>query len=226
VTHAIPLLSDPVRPGEAIVRVLEQAGIDAVFGMPGGWTVPLFDALAAHRDTIRTVLVREEARAGVMAEVYGRMTGRPGVAIGQGAFLVHASIGAIEALLSCSPMVLLSELSDSAPFSQHGPYQSGTGDYGSWDARAVFGGMTKAVYVARTPTEGVHAVQLGIKAALAGTPGPVAVLFHSDALRGQVGPDARPPLYELAPYLRPRASLADPELVERSANILGGAMDR
>jgi len=67
-----------------------------------------------------------------MAEVYGRLTGKPGVAIGQGAFLANASLGAIEAHLSSSPMLLLADLSDNAPFSQQGPYQSGTGEYGSW----------------------------------------------------------------------------------------------
>ena len=58
-----------------------------VFGIPGGNTGALFNALYDHQSTIRTVLVREESRAGVMAEVYGRLTGKPGVAIGQAAFL-------------------------------------------------------------------------------------------------------------------------------------------
>ena len=79
---ARPLVHQVVPPHEAIVRVLEQAGIDMVFGIPGGYTGALFNALYDHRDTIRTVLVREEARAGVMAETYGRLTGKPGVAIG------------------------------------------------------------------------------------------------------------------------------------------------
>src|SRR3954471_4929511 len=192
--NVTPLLDAEVSPGEAIVRCLEQAGIDAVFGMPGGYTFAIFDALRDHRDTIRTVLVREEAKAGVMAEVYGRLTGRPGVAIGQGAFLVHASMGAIEGHLSSSPMLLLTDLSDNAPYSLHGPYQSGTGEYGSWDARQVFGGMTKQTLVANTPVHAVQCTQLGIKTALTGERGPVAVLFWSGALRGRVGPDSRPAL--------------------------------
>ena len=142
--NAQPLLDAQVPPAEGIARVLEDAGIDAVFGMPGGYTGRIFDALYDHASTIRTVLVREEARAGVMAEVYGRLTGRPGVAIGQAAFLVHASLGAIEAKMSSSPMLLLTDLSDNSPLSHHGPYQSGTGDYGSWNAPDVFGGFTKA----------------------------------------------------------------------------------
>ena len=124
-----PLLTEEVRAAEGVVRALVTAGVDTVFGMPGGSTVTIYDALYDHRDEIRSVLVREEARAGVMAEVYGRLTGKPGVCIGQGAFLVHASLGAIEAKLSASPMLLLGDLSDNVPYTLHGPYQSGAGSY-------------------------------------------------------------------------------------------------
>ena len=192
--------------------------------MPGGYTFAIFDALRDHRDEIRTVLVREEAKAGVMAEVYGRLTGKPGVCMGQGAFLVHASMGAIEAHLSASPMLLLTDLSDNAPLSQHGPYQSGTGEYGSWDARSVFGGFTKDCFVAQDPAHAVHATQLAIKAAVSGEPGPVAVLYWSNALRGRVGPDARPALYSMDAYLAPAAPRrADPAAVEEAAALLRGA---
>ena len=75
---------------EAIVRVPEQAGIDHVFGMPGGRTGAIFGALYDHQASIRTVLVREEGLGTVMAHVYerltGRLIGRPSAAIGQAAF--------------------------------------------------------------------------------------------------------------------------------------------
>ena len=86
------MLSEEVATREAIVRVLEEAGIDAVFGMPGGNTGVIYNALYDHRDTIRAVLVREESRAGVMAEVYGRLTGKPGVALAQAAFMANVSM--------------------------------------------------------------------------------------------------------------------------------------
>ena len=62
---ATPLLREDVRAPEAVVQALISGGVDHVFGMPGGSTVMLYDALFDHRDEIRTVLVREEARAGV-----------------------------------------------------------------------------------------------------------------------------------------------------------------
>ena len=220
---AEPMLSEEVATREAIVRVLEQAGIDAVFGMPGGNTGVIYNALYEHRDKIRAVLVREESRAGVMAEVYGRLTGRPGVALAQAAFMANVSMAAIEAHLSSSPMLILTDLSDNAPFSQHGPYQSGTGEYGSWDAKQLFSAITKHTMVANSGSHAVQCTQLAIKHALSGQPGPVAVLYHSQSLRGKVGPDSRPPLYSLDPYLPPKAPPADPAAVEEAARILAEA---
>ena len=220
---AAPLLSEAVSTGEAIVRVLEQAGIDMVFGMPGGFTEPIFDALYDHRSTIRTVLVREEARAGVMAETYGRLTGRPGVAIGQAAFMVNANFGAIEAHLSSTPMLLLTDLSDNAPYSLHAPYQSGTGEYGAWDAPRAFESFTKLSLVATHASQAVQATQLAIKHALSGEPGPTAVLFHSHAWRDQVDPESAPALYHTGPMLAVPAPRPDPAALERAADLLAVA---
>ena len=110
------LLDETVSTPEAIVRVLEEAGIEFVFGMPGGRTVPIYSALYDHRSSIRSVLVREEGLAAVMAEVYGRLTGRPGVAMGQAAFmLTNAGMGIVEGYLAGSPMLVLSDLSVASP---------------------------------------------------------------------------------------------------------------
>src|SRR6266516_5159743 len=118
-----PLLHAPASVPQAIARVLEDAGIEFVFGMPGGRTGAIFDALYDYQASIRTVLVREEGLAPVMADAYARLTGRPGVAMGQGAFLLtNAGMGIVEAYLAGSPVLLLSDLSDGAPFSHHAPY--------------------------------------------------------------------------------------------------------
>jgi acetolactate synthase-1/2/3 large subunit len=218
------LVEQTVSVPEAIARVLEQAGIDLVFGMPGGRTGMIFDALYDHRGTIRTVLVREEGLAVVMADTYGRLTGKPGVAMGQGAFLLtNAGMGIVEAFLAGSPMLLLSDLSDGSPYSHHGPYQAGTGDYGTWDARSTIGGYTKQVFVAREPAQGVQDTQLAVKHALAGQPGPVAVLYHSAALNATVGPETSPRLYTTSAYLAGRRSVVSPELVEAAVRRLRSA---
>jgi acetolactate synthase I/II/III large subunit len=218
-----PLLNEEVSPSEAIVRVLEQAGINLVFGMPGGNMGAVFNALYDHRETVRSVLVREEARAGVMAEVYGRLSRKPGVVIAQGAFLANVTLGAIEGYLSSSPMLLMGDLSDHAPYSAHLPYQSGAGEYGTWDAKQLFSAITKQTIVAYNAPHAVQCTELAIKHAMSGQPGPIAVLYHSQSLRGRVGPETRPFLYGLDSYLPPLAPQADEGAVKEAARVLAAA---
>ena len=96
----------------------------------------LYDALYDHQGTIRTVLVRHEQLASVMAEVYGRLTGKPGVAIGQGIFiLANGLLGTLEAHLRQLAHAAADRLLRCRSVLKHSPYQSGTGDYGSADTR-------------------------------------------------------------------------------------------
>ncbi|MFC4055213.1 thiamine pyrophosphate-binding protein [Actinomadura syzygii] len=209
---------------EAIATVLAEAGIDIVFGIPGGETGKIFNALEKYRDTIRTVVVRQESLASAMAEVYGRLTGRPGVLIGQGPWVLgHGIIGTLEAHLSSSPMLLLTDFSDGAGLTQHGSYQTGTGEYGNWDARQSFAGVTKQVVEARGPAEAVHGTQLAIRHALSGEPGPVAVVYSGAALTGTVGPDSRPRIYPTAGYVPQPSPPAHAERVEAAARAIAAA---
>jgi acetolactate synthase-1/2/3 large subunit len=218
------LLDSQVSVPEAIARVLEQAGIEFVFGMPGGRTGAIYQALYDHRSTIRCVLVREEGLAAVMADVYGRLRGRPGVCMGQGAFmLTNGGMGLVEAYLAGSPVLILSDLSDGSPFSHHGPYQAGTGDYGTWDARATIAGYTKRVFVSREPAAAVQNTELAIKHALLGHPGPVAVLYHSGALTQTVGPNTTPRLYDTSAYLPNERPSASAESITKALELLNQA---
>ena len=98
------LVSEETYVCAAIARVLEEAGIEMVFGVHGGHTGRIFQALNAYQNTIRTLLLREESLAGVMAEAYGRLTRKPGVLMGQGMWVLgNGIIGIMEAKLSSSP---------------------------------------------------------------------------------------------------------------------------
>src|SRR4051794_37137687 len=67
-----------MRGADALIAALGRAGVETVFGMPGGASLPLYDALLDS--PIRHVLMRHEAGAGHAAEGYARATGRVGVA--------------------------------------------------------------------------------------------------------------------------------------------------
>ncbi|MDE0604908.1 MAG: thiamine pyrophosphate-binding protein, partial [bacterium] len=65
--------------GQALMKALENEGVDILFGLPGGAILPVYDPLIDS--SIRHVLVRHEQGAGHMAEGYAHATGRPGVAM-------------------------------------------------------------------------------------------------------------------------------------------------
>src|SRR6201993_3562608 len=196
------MLTEEEPAADLVGRVLQEAGIEFVFGISGGHTGRIVSGLSQYQNSVRMITVREESLGGVMAEVYGRLTRRPGVLIGQGPWVLGTGlIGTMEAYLSSSPMLLLTDFSDATPFHLHAPYQQATGDYGSWDARRAFGGITKQVMQAQEPIAAEQATQLAIKHASSGQPGPVAVLFSHDALAGNVAPASEPILYPTRYYL-------------------------
>src|SRR5829696_8765555 len=216
-------LQEERRVADAIVGVLAEAGVEYVLGMPGGYTGPIFSALHGH-PTIRTIQVREESIGATMAEAYGRLTGRPLVVMGQGEWIAgNAGQGFLEALLGCSPIVILTEMSDGGALSHHAPSQSGTGDYGTWDARGALAGVTKRVMVSHDPVQAVQHTQLALKHALTGEPGPVAVIFHGSALRGRVGPESVPRIYPTSAYLPRPSTAVDSDALEAAAAALDDA---
>jgi acetolactate synthase-1/2/3 large subunit len=194
-----------MRTVDAIVAAMAAAGITHVFGMPGGMTVPIWTALHEHPQ-VTPVIAREESIGSMMAEAAARLSGSPTVVMGQGEWIVgNAGQGVLEALLGSAPLVVITEMSDGGAFSHHSPYQSGTGDYGTWDAATALRGVCKRVFVSRYPAQAVQHVQLAVRHAMTGDPGPVAVVLATDSLRGHIGPATRP---------RPTATVL-PDVVRR-----------
>ena len=217
------MIPDELDVPHAVVRVLEEAGIQFVFGMPGGDTGRIFDALYDSK-AIQTVLVRHEQAASIMAEMYGRLTGKPGVVMGQGIFLAcNALFGALEAVKGASPMLLLGDFTDMAPFMHHAPYQSGTGEHGNHDLRNLLASATKYTAAVSEPKQAMQTIQLAIKHATTGTPGPVAVVFSSRSLSGTVKTHRPPRVHATERHLAHGASRPAAADVARVAETLAGA---
>src|SRR5262245_50852988 len=160
----------------AVARVIADAGYDMMFGLPGGMAGLISDEIHMQ-GRVRFVLVRHEQNATIMADVYGRLTGRPGVALGQGVFMAsNGALGIMEARMSSSPMLVLTDSTDGGSFAQYPIMQNGTGNFGSIDLPQIFRGMAKYFSFAATPKEAVHATQHGLRHAVLGRPGPSVVL--------------------------------------------------
>ncbi|MEM7129348.1 MAG: thiamine pyrophosphate-binding protein [Chloroflexota bacterium] len=92
----------------AIVNCLEREGIEIVFGIPGLYNMPIFDALY-HHPTIRVITVRHEQGAAFMADGYARATGKPAaICTLPGPGLTNAMTGIGEAFYDSSPILILS----------------------------------------------------------------------------------------------------------------------
>jgi acetolactate synthase-1/2/3 large subunit len=90
-----------------LVRTLEAEGVEYVFGIPGEENIHFVDAL--NDSPIRYILVRHEQGAAFMAEIYGRLTGKAGVAsatLGPGA--INLQLGVADATTNSTPVVAIS----------------------------------------------------------------------------------------------------------------------
>jgi len=95
--------------GEALVRLLEDYGVEIVFGVPGVHTLELYRGLVAS--PIRHVLVRHEQGAGFMADGYARATGRPGVCfLITGPGVTNAATPMAQAYSDSVPMLVISSV--------------------------------------------------------------------------------------------------------------------
>ena len=93
--------------GKILVDQLAIQGCEAVFLVPGESYLAALDGLADHPE-IKTIICRQEGGAAIMAEAYGKFTGRPGVAmVTRGPGATNASPGVHIAMQDSSPMLLL-----------------------------------------------------------------------------------------------------------------------
>jgi acetolactate synthase-1/2/3 large subunit len=97
--------------GELLVKLLEDFGVDTVFGIPGVHTVELYRGLPATR--IRHITPRHEQGAGFMADGYARVSGKPGVCFiitGPGMTNILTAMG--QAYGDSIPMLVISSVNN------------------------------------------------------------------------------------------------------------------
>src|SRR5437764_11927769 len=159
--------------GEILVANLIAQGTTHLFGVRGESYLPVLDALYDVADRLKFVVCRQEGGAAYMADAYGKLTGRPGVAIvtrGPGA--TNAAVGVHTAAQDSTPMIVLvgqvgSDFVDREAFQEI-------------DYRRMYGGVAKwAAQVDRAdrvPEYVAHAYRV----AMAGRPGPVVLALPED----------------------------------------------
>jgi len=94
--------------GEAVAEALREEGVTAVYSVPGSHIHPIYDGLSRVK-SIRFVTCKQEPNTSLMADAYGRLTGRPGVSIvTAGPGCINSMAGVAQAYGAASPMVHIS----------------------------------------------------------------------------------------------------------------------
>jgi thiamine pyrophosphate-dependent acetolactate synthase large subunit-like protein len=196
-----------------LVEMLEQLGVELVFGLPGVHNLPIWKALSDS--DIRLVGVRHEQTAAYAADGYARATGRLGVALvttGPGAANTLGATG--EAMAAGSPVLVIAT-DISTALRRDGVYRGTLHE--TRDQTAMFVPVTKAARLVERADEIAGATLEAGSAALAAPTGPVYLGVPTNLLTQPVAADPTP---ERAPSL---ASLDPPAGVERACELLSGA---
>jgi len=192
-------MTDQISGAQSLVRSLEHAGVDVVFGIPGGAILPAYDPLM-DSPTVRHILVRHEQGAGHAAEGYAQATGRVGVCMatsGPGATNLVTPIA--DAYMDSVPMVAITGQVPSASI--------GTDAFQEADIRGITMPITKHNFLITDPAQIPRAIAEAFHIAGTGRPGPVLVDIAKDALQAMTTFDwpAHIDLPGYRPVTRPHA---------------------
>ena len=166
--------SNTISGAEAMMRSLENQGVDVLFGYPGGAIMPTYDALYDHKEKLHHILVRHEQAAVHAAQGYARVSGKVGCAIvtsGPGA--MNTITGVADALMDSTPLVVIC--------GQVGAAMLGTDAFQEVDVVGVTQPITKWNYQIRRAEDIAWAVARAFFIASSGRPGPVVLDFTKNA---------------------------------------------
>jgi acetolactate synthase-1/2/3 large subunit len=157
--------------GQALIKSLEMEGVEAIFGLPGGAILPVYDPIIDS--PIRHVLVRHEQGAGHMAEGYAHVTGRPGVAMvtsGPGATNIVTPLA--DAFMDSVPMVVITGQVPSVAI--------GTDAFQECDTVGITRSVTKHNELVTDAQDIPRIIREAFHIATTGRPGPVLVDIPKD----------------------------------------------
>lgn len=152
---------------EALLRSLENEGVDIVFGIPGGVLLPIYEALYGHKK-IRHILMRHEQCAAHAADGYARATGKVGVCIAtSGPGATNLVTGIANAYMDSVPMVAIT--------GQVATPVIGTDAFQEADITGITLPIVKHSYLIKDVRDLPRAIKEAFYIASTGRPGPVLI---------------------------------------------------
>ncbi len=198
--------------GQLVVEMLKAYGVRYVFGVPGDTGLSFYDALCQAQGEITHVLARDERSAAFMADVYARVSFRPGVCEGpSGAGATYLASGLGEPHASSIPVIALTS---DTPVSLEDRNVLTT-----LDQPALFAPITKWSTLAKQANRIPDIFRQAFRVATSGRAGSVQIALPMDVLAEQV--DALPLHAEKPCQVYPAyRTRPDPAAVEEAADLL------
>ena len=207
---------------EIIVDVLQEEGVDVLFGFPGGAVIPLYDAL--YHCPIRHILTRHEQGAAHAADGYARVTGKVGVCIAtSGPGATNLVTGLANANMDSVPLVALT--------GQVATSYIGNDSFQEADIYGISIPVTKYNYLIKDPNDLVRTLKEAFYIARTGRPGSVLVDIPKDIqetrIKYKAVKEVRIPSYHPTMKGHPRqieAMLRAIKVAERPVAYVGGGV--
>jgi acetolactate synthase-1/2/3 large subunit len=170
---------------QVLVDQLKIHGADTVFCVPGESFLAVLDALY-DANSIDLVTCRQEGGATMMADAYGKLTGRPGIAmVTRGPGATNASAGLHVAMQDSTPLILF--------IGQVARETREREAFQELDYRRMFGQLAKWVAEIDDPRRIPEFLSRAYHTATSGRPGPVVLALPEDMLTDMVEvADAQP----------------------------------
>lgn len=205
--------------GDVLVEMLIGYGVPVVFGLAGGQTLPLYDAIRSRAPRIKHIPMRDERNAAYAADGYARISGRVGVCdatVGPGA--IKLTSGLAEAYNSSIPIVAL--VSDMPSDWLAVRYRGGGNQL--VDQMSVLAPLCKWTGRLPAPHKLPELVRRAFQISTSGRPGPVAIELPEDMFRAAY--DGTSPTVD-APFgsVPPHRFAPDPESVRAAIALLESA---
>lgn len=164
----------PKTAARLIVEALEQNGIGRIFCVPGESYLALLDAL--YDSTIPVTVCRQEGGATMMADAWGKLTGKPGIVmVTRGPGATNGSAGLHIARQDSTPMIMF--------VGQVGRSMRGREAFQEIDFTRTFGEVAKWTFEIDRAERVPEIVSRAFHEATSGRPGPVVIALPEDMLR-------------------------------------------
>ncbi len=153
---------------QALIKTLDELGIEYIFGYSGGAALPIFDALETVKSNIKFVLTRHEQGATHMADGYARATGKPAVVLvtsGPGAG--NTITGIMTAQMDSVPMIIIT--------GQQVTWMLGKDAFQEADIFGITIPVVKHNYLVRNTNDLPRIAREAYHIATTGRPGPVLI---------------------------------------------------